>query len=84
MIQEVSLARLAVVRVGTRTMPWDSFLIAARTFRDHVVCCAALLDAPNLTGNSDGFMALKTAWAYVLSLDQCREEDLTLHRALSV
>ena len=81
-VQEVALAQEGVVQLGKRTAPWEWFVKAARKYRDHLTCCAAVISPFNDVKETDEFLALKNSLADVLALDGKVLQKLSLHTAL--
>ncbi|MCJ1471428.1 hypothetical protein MMC13_000067 [Lambiella insularis] len=81
-VQEVVLAPKAVAQVGSRTVPWDWFVKAARAFQNHTVCCAETI-RPFVDGRGgDYFLNYRDCWASVLALDLGARGSTSLHMAL--
>ena len=80
--QEVGLAQEAVVHVGSRTMPWISFLKAARNFRQHLLCCSEVVWPFLRDLDGDYWLKLRAYWADVLAFDATKKDFLTLLEAL--
>ena len=81
-VQEVALAKEAVVQLGNRTAPWEWFIRAARVYRDHMSCCATIITPFNDSEGVDEFLALKNCLAGILALDGEALRSISLHSAL--
>ncbi|MCJ1320933.1 hypothetical protein MMC15_006274 [Xylographa vitiligo] len=81
-VQEVALAKHAMVQIGSRTAPWDWFVKAARVVQEHMVCCAEIIH-PFMDGRGgDYFLSYRDCWASILALEIGTRDKSTLHMAL--
>jgi hypothetical protein len=81
-VQEVALAKTAIVQIGSRTVPWDWFLKAARVIQEHSICCGDLLRPFGEMGKGCYFQSFWECWANILAVGIGTRDNTTLHMAL--
>ena len=82
-VQEVALARQAVVQIGARMVPWTWFADAARTIGSHLDCCASIIRPLMNDNHGDYLLSLRACFANILAVEaQAKKPGLSLHEAL--
>ncbi|MCJ1383201.1 hypothetical protein MMC17_006314 [Xylographa soralifera] len=81
-VQEVALAKQAIVQIGSRTAPWDWFVKAARVVQEHMFCCADIIHPFMDDRGGDYFLNYRDCWASILALGIGTRDNQTLHMAL--
>ena len=81
-VQEVALAKQAIVQIGSRTVPWNWFVRAARVVQEHMICCANTIHPFNDARGGDYFLNYRGCWANILALEIGTRDNPTLHMSL--
>jgi hypothetical protein len=84
-VQEVALSRHVQVQIGDITLPWHTFITAARTIGNHLGCCSTILRPVMYDLDGDYLLSLRECFANILAIDiKTTKPDLTLHEALRI